>query len=306
MTPDDATLASRLAAALPTARWFGDKAARIEGITLHERIALPTDAAAAPRTELALADVRLAGRAAAARYVTIVAPDGGDAAATPEAARGLLGTVLDGATLAGRHGRFVGHPAGRTEAHSGRAHDHLPSAAVTVSPIGTDASNTSLVVHAPAASWVIKLFRRCREGIQPEVELGELFAATSWPGTPRFHGWLGYEPAREGDANSTTAEPTAIATVHEFTPGCVTAWDRLVRLLSAAAADGDWLAGPVDKEVLGIVAALGRTTAEMHRELASRPDLPTFAPEPATAAGRQAAAMRMRTHAAGVLATIES
>ncbi|MFM9197164.1 MAG: hypothetical protein ACKOWG_15750, partial [Planctomycetia bacterium] len=109
MTPDDATLASRLAAALPTARWFGDKAARIGGITLHERLALPTDAAAAsPRTELALADVRLAGQATAARYVAIVAPDGDDAAATPAAAGGLLGTVLAGATLAGRHGTFIG------------------------------------------------------------------------------------------------------------------------------------------------------------------------------------------------------
>jgi trehalose synthase-fused probable maltokinase len=301
MTPDDATLASRLAATLPTARWFGDKAERIEGVTLHERRVLPTAATAAePPAELALADVRLAGQATAARYVAIVAPDGGDAAATPQAARGLLGTVLTGVTLAGRHGAFIGRPAGRREG------DHLPPAAVTVSPIGSDASNTSLVIHAPAASWVIKLFRRCREGIQPEVELGEFFAATSWPGTPRFCGWLGYEPAREGGATGTAAAPTAIATVHEFTPACVTAWERLVTLLSAAAPGGDWLAGPAGKEVVGIVTALGRTTAEMHRELASRPDLPAFAPEPATAAWRQAAAVRMREHAAGVCTSITS
>ena len=289
MTLDDTTIASRLTASLPTTRWFADKAARIAAVTLHDRISLPGDAT----VELALADVRLTGHDAPARYALVVGPDGVDAAATPASARGLLDIMLAGATLAGRDGRFIGHRTGHVTA----AACLVPDGEVTVSPLGGDASNTSLVVRSPAANWIIKLFRRCRTGIQPEVEVGDFFAAASWHGTPRLCGWLEYAAA---DASA------AIATVHEFAPGCTTGWDRLVGLLTVAAGKSDGLAGAAGDTALALVAALGRTTGEMHRALASRPDLPAFAPEPVSAAGRQATAARMRGHAEQVFALIAS
>ena len=289
MTLDDTTIASRLTASLPTTRWFADKAARIAAVTLHDRISLPGDAT----VELALADVRLTGHDAPARYALVVGPDGVDAAATPASARGLLDIMLAGATLAGRDGRFIGHRTGHVTA----AACLVPDGEVTVSPLGGDASNTSLVVRSPAANWIIKLFRRCRTGIQPEVEVGDFFAAASWHGTPRLCGWLEYAAA---DASA------AIATVHEFALGCTTGWDRLVGLLTVAAGKSDGLAGAAGDTALALVAALGRTTGEMHRALASRPDLPAFAPEPVSAAGRQATAARMRGHAEQVFALIAS
>ena len=289
MTLEDATIASRLTASLPTTRWFADKAARIAAVTLHDRISLPGDAT----VELALADVRLTGHDAPARYALVVGPDGVDAAATPASARGLLDIMLAGATLAGRDGRFIGHRTGHVTA----AACLVPDGEVTVSPLGGDASNTSLVVRSPAANWIIKLFRRCRTGIQPEVEVGDFFAAASWHGTPRLCGWLEYAAA---DASA------AIATVHEFALGCTTGWDRLVGLLTVAAGKSDGLAGAAGDTALALVAALGRTTGEMHRALASRPDLPAFAPEPVSAAGRQATAARMRGHAEQVFALIAS
>ncbi|MFM8434029.1 MAG: phosphotransferase, partial [Planctomycetia bacterium] len=57
---------------------------------------------------------------------------------------------------------------------------------------------------------------------------------------------------------------------------------------------------------LGITAALGRTTAKMHRSLASRPDLAAFAPEHASAADRQAEAERMLAHATHVFSLAEA
>ena len=294
MTPDDATIASRLAASLPRTRWFADKVTSIAGVTLHERVPLPQDVAA----EVALADVHLAERdpsSQSPRYVVMIDADGDDAAATPAAARWLLDLVLSGGSLSGRRGRFVGHPTG----HAGRVSSVAPTGPVTVSPIGGDASNTSLVVRCGSIGWVIKLFRRCRAGIQPEVEIGDFFAAASpWQDTPRLCGWLEYVPA---DGARDTAS-TAIATVHEFAPGHTTGWDRLVSLLTA----GDGLVGRSGDEVFAIVAALGRVTARMHRAFSSRSDIPAFAPEPATAAGRQAAAQRMSGHAKGVFALIES
>jgi maltose alpha-D-glucosyltransferase/alpha-amylase len=174
-----------------------------------------------------------------------------------------------------------------------------PTGPITVSPIGGDASNTSIVVRSGSTGWIIKLFRRCRAGIQPEVEIGEFLATASpWQDTPRLCGWLEYVPADDQLA----ASSTAIATVHEFAPGYTTGWDRLVGLLTA----GDGLAGHSGDEVLAIVADLGRATARMHRAFSARPDIPAFAPESATPVGRQAAALRMSEHAQGVFALIES
>ena len=294
MTCSDATLASRLGTSLPRMRWFAAKGAGIAGVSLHDRASLPQET----DFEIALADVQLAGHdpsSQSPQYVVIIDAAGDDAAATPAAARWLLDLMLSGGSLSGRRGRFVGHTTG----HAGRVSSVAPTGPVTVSPIGGDASNTSLVVRCGSISWVIKLFRRCRAGIQPEVEIGEFFAAASpWQDTPRLCGWLEYVPADDERA----AETTAIATVHEFAPGSTTGWDRLVALLTA----GDGLTGSSGDEVFAIVAALGRATARMHRAFSARPDIPAFAPEPATPAGRQAAATRMSRHADGVFALIES
>jgi maltose alpha-D-glucosyltransferase / alpha-amylase len=294
MTCSAATLVSRLGTSLPRMRWFADKGAGIAGVSLHDRASLPQET----DFEIALADVQLAGHdpsSQSPRYVAMIDAAGDDAAATPAAARWLLDLVLSGGSLSGHRGRFVGHPMGRAE----RVSSVAPTGPVTVSPIGGDASNTSLVVRSGSIGWVIKLFRRCRAGIQPEVEIGEFFAAASpWQDTPRLCGWLEYVPADDEHA----AETTAIATVHEFAQGHATGWDRLVALLTA----GDGLTGSSGDEVFAIVAALGRTTARMHRAFSARPDIPAFAPEPATSARRQAAATRMSRHAEGVFALIES
>ncbi|MFO0423389.1 MAG: phosphotransferase, partial [Planctomycetia bacterium] len=61
------------------------------------------------------------------------------------------------------------------------------------------------------------------------------------------------------------------------------------------------LAGTHREKTLGIVAALGRTTAGMHRALGARTDREAFAPQPATAASRGAQAARMTAHARQVL-----
>jgi predicted trehalose synthase len=300
MTLDDATIASHLAQLLPAARWFADKSATIERTTVHERFTLAADAP----VELMLADVRLAGLDASPRYVVISDAAGDDATATPAAARWLVEMVLSGGSLAGRHGALVGHSIG---GRAGRAGAVAPTDSLThsmtVMPIGGDASNTSFVVQSGATAWIVKLIRRCRTGIQPEVELGDFFAAASpWSGTPRLCGWLEYLPA---DSPSVPAS-IALATVHEFAPGYTTGWDRLVGLLAESHTADDRLSGPRGDEVLTIVAAIGRATGRMHRALAARPDIPAFAPEPMTPASGQVTAIGMAAHAAQVFSSIES
>ncbi len=296
MTLDDATIASRLAQLLPAARWFADKAATIERTTVHERFTMAADGS----VELMLADVRLAGSDASPRYVVISDAAGDDAAATLAAARSLVEMVLTGGSLTGRHGALVGHSIG---GRAGGAGAVAPTDSLTVLPIGGDASNTSFVVRSGSTAWIVKLIRRCRTGTQPEVELGEFFAAASpWSGTPRLCGWLEYVPADSPFA----AASTALATVHEFAPGYTTGWDKLVGLLTDSQTAEDRLSCSHGDEVLEIVAAIGRATGQMHQALAARPDIPAFAPEAMTPASGQVTAMGMAAHAEQVFSLIES
>ena len=292
MTLPDAAIASRLADSLPSARWFAEKATRIRAVEIVDRIGLEDDARDGGRgTELflTLADVRSGAARSASRYAVVLDADGRDVAATPEVAIRLVRLVLAARSLPGRTGRLVGHVVGAAPAGDA-------AWPLTASPLGGDASNTSFVVRGGTAGWVVKLLRRSRAGIQPEVEIGRFLAdAAPWPETPRLCGWLDYE-ATGGDA-------TTLATVHEYAPDRAPAWDVLVGLLTEhAVATG----GEDVEPILPIVDALGGTTARMHRALASRPDVPAFAPAPATVAGRRAMAEHMADHARHVAATIES
>jgi trehalose synthase-fused probable maltokinase len=263
------TIPDRIAAWLPTARWFAAKGNAIAAVAVADQAELPGG------ITLAIVEVASAG-GERSRYAVPVDREGRDAALTPAFAGWLVETALGAGAKTTARGAFEGHAA-----HSSALRGFQTPA---VAPLGGDASNTSMLVRTSGAAYAVKLLRRCREGIQPEVEIGEfLVECAPWDGTPRLRGWLEHR----GDGAA-----TAIATVHDFAPGCTSAWDRLVALCGAGG-----LAGPHREKILGIVAALGRATAGMHRALGSRTDRAAFAPEPATAAGRSAAAARMAGHA---------
>jgi trehalose synthase-fused probable maltokinase len=214
------------------------------------------------------------------RFAVPIDPrDGADAAATPAFAGWLVEQIAHGRTTATRGGTCVGHSAGAALASLGGR----PAVAV----VGGDASNTSVRVGSGANAVIVKLIRRCRSGVQPEVEVGAFLAAQGWTGTSAFRGWLEYRDAAGGS--------TAIATVHDFLPGRTTAWEFLLGLLTAGG-----LAGPHRGRIVDIAAALGTTTARMHSALASG-DGGTFAPQPAGASERAEAAAALAEHAACVL-----
>ena len=267
-------LPQAIASWLPQARWCaGGAAAEL----------ILADACHADGVTLALVDAPSPAGGEPVRYVVPVTNDtGADAACTPAFARWLVDVVKTGRTVPGIHGTFVGHPLGH-QAPS-------PAAPVDVVPLGADASNTSCLVRTPSGGCVTKLLRRCRAGIQPEVEIGAFFATWSpFAATPRLRGWLEYRPAGGGPT-------TALATIHDHLPGCESAWDVLGRML----ADGG-LDGPHRDRTVALVAAIGRATAAMHVALAARPDVPAFAPRDVTPADRAAAAADLVAHATEVL-----
>ena len=265
-----APLVAAIAERLPQARWFAGKAQGIDAVSLVDGIPLP-DAAT-------LTIVEVASGGESARYVMPVDASAADVATTPAFARWLIDTVWAGATQAGGHGRVVGHAVGPLPQLS------AGSPAVTI--IGPDASNTSCRVTVGDATFAVKLVRRCRPGIQPEVEVGAFVAEqTSWRGTPRLCGWLDYEPADDGSA-------TTLVTIHEFATVCDAAWDRMLGLVRAD--------GSASPRLLTIVDALAGVTADMHAAIASRSDAAAFAPVFPSAADRQTQAHGLAAHADAV------
>lgn len=284
MTLTDDALAARIAAALPGARWFAGKGGAIDGVAIQERLPLAGPGGVA----IVLADVHRPG-GACDRYVMPLDAAGADAAATPECVTWLLATMLSGSTTAGRAGRFAGHAVNAGPSRTGDLHPAVAAPAtpegLVVASIGGDASNTSLVVTHGGRSQLVKLVRRCRPGVHPEVEVGAFFAEQSpWDAAPRLRGWLDHDGR-------------VIATVHDFLPGCISAWDRLCGLLADPAAGAG---------LDNLVATLGRTTGRMHVALAARPDLPAFAAEVPLASARSMRAARLAAHAEQVFARIRS
>jgi len=291
---------------LPRARWFAAKAADIERIDLADAVDLDGG------VTVLLLDV--AAGSTTDRYVVPVhTADGSDAAASPACAGWLVHTALGGRTSTGRSGRFVGHAV-----RPGGLPPPADVAPEAVLPLGIDATNTSLQVRLPEGRWLaVKLLRRCRPGVQPEVEVGAFLArdaaAAPWDGTPALRGWVGHAPSSDDGPTS------ALATVHDFLPDCRGAWELLLARETSGgphagpAADGRGL-GAVDEVVDGVdrvddvdrvdsvVEEIGRLTGRLHAALASRGDLPDFAPEQATASQRRHAAMAMAGHARRVLA----
>jgi maltokinase len=283
MTLGDDALAARITATLPEARWFAGKGEGIAGVTIHERLPLPGPGGGS----LVLADVHGRAGGPSDRYVLPVDAAGTDAAAAPECVAWLLDMIFAGSTAPGRAGRFAGHAVGAGPARTDGLSPAAPSTAdgLRIAPIGGDASNTSLIVTRGGKALLVKLVRRCRPGLHPEVEVGEFFAGKSpFDDTPQLRGWLDHDGR-------------VIATVHDFLPGCTSAWERLCGLLADAAPGAC---------IEALVATLGRTTGRMHAALAARPDVPAFAAEVPSAADRKTSATRLEAHAEQVFARIRA
>jgi len=154
----------------------------------------------------------------------------------------------------------------------------VPDKIENVRAVDTEQSNTSVLV---GSDCVVKLFRRLESGINPEIEVGRfLTEIVPFANTPAMLGAVELvgDQARH-----------AVAVVHQFVENQGDAWtvtngylDRYVeeeRLLPTEPTE------ETDEQVayLARIRQAGVRIAEMQLALASRDDIPDFAPEPITA-----------------------
>ena len=194
-----------------------------------------------------------------------------DATTDPRFIAFMLESLRASATIATNHGCIEFKPTSELS-------QTAPTAMNDVHAVDAEQSNTTVVVETDC---VVKLFRRLEPGINPEIEVGHFLTDTV-----RFS----HAPPLLGSVELVENGITsAIAVVHGFVQNQGDAWtvtgaylDRFVeeqRLLTAEAA------GESDEQAayLRRVHQVGRRVAELQLALASRDDLPDFAPEPITA-----------------------
>jgi maltose alpha-D-glucosyltransferase/alpha-amylase len=194
-----------------------------------------------------------------------------DATADPRFIAFLLDNLRASATIDSDQGRIEFKPTSALPKND-------PTAMDDVHAVDTEQSNTTVVVETDC---VVKLFRRLDQGVNPEIEIGRFLTETvEFSHMPPLLGSV------ELMANGV---PSAIAVVHGFVQNQGDAWtvtgaylDRFVeeqRLLTAEAA------GESDEQAAYLRRAqhVGTRVAELQLALASRDDLPDFAPEPITA-----------------------
>ena len=137
-------------------------------------------------------------------------------------------------------------------------------------PIPGEQSNASIVF---GDTVVLKVYRRLREGVQPEVEVARFLTEVGFEHTPALLGSAELRP--EG------GEPTSLACAFAFLRNQGDAWsyltDALVRDLEEAGLSDEETEFPF---ALDLGTLLGRRTAGLHRALAAPTDEPAFAAEP--------------------------
>jgi maltose alpha-D-glucosyltransferase/alpha-amylase len=292
-------------------RWFGGKARTITSLQATENVALSDGshvvfvkieyADGEPETyllPLAIMQARRANEQESASLPTLVARlDDGYLLYEPvtdaKFAGALLETIARRRALKGEHGAMAGTPA--------RAFRELRGTApLTAQTLKSEQSNSAFLF---GDRFFMKLFRRLQPGVNTDLEVTRfLNEETSFTGAPRLAGTLEYET--EG-----AVEPTTLAILQSYVENTGDAWsytvDAIGRFFDAVLGDPastERLSGATPMESLLVLAAkpapdlvqqtighylgdagiLGRRTAQMHLALASRDDIPAFAPEPIT------------------------
>jgi predicted trehalose synthase len=273
-----------LAAWLAGQRWFAAKTRRIVEAAVDDlvplgeaRIAIVTARLDDGSTDRYV--IPLGGGDGVARGGEVVAAATGsgdavaDATDTQEFPRALLALIGRAGRVAGERGEVVGRS---TSAFPAELPDPL-----VVRKLGGEQSNTSVTL---GGRLILKLYRRLREGINPDQELTRfLTEETPFRHTPRLAGWAEY---RAGESCAT------LAVVQELVTGARDGWEWMLEELAALyrraresgrdpdAAAVAGLAGPT----LPALRRLGELTAELHLAFASAGPDPALAPEPISAA----------------------
>lgn len=142
---------------------------------------------------------------------------------------------------------------------------------ITPRPVTTEQTNSSIIY---GDTFVLKILRQLDEGLSPDVEMGEFLTVAGYEHAPALAGTIVVERAGR--------QPATLGVLHRFTANQGDAWsftlDELRGHLKARSSE----------PYVALAELLGRRVGQMHTALASRADIPAFAPEPISRERRRA------------------
>jgi trehalose synthase-fused probable maltokinase len=149
-------------------------------------------------------------------------------------------------------------------------HDFTGLSVETVARVSrAEQSNSSIVLGDKV---IVKLFRKLRSGVNPDVEMGRFLTEhTQFEVTPATLGE--FRILLHGD------EPTSFGVVQEYVHSVADGWEYVLSKITGMNND-DLTRDRVHQSWLADAKALGETTAELHLELAEQSSNRDFAPEP--------------------------
>jgi maltokinase len=248
----------RLASWLADRRWFGDKTRSLTGAERVFHAEIDADGA-----KVGVDIVRLSfasGQAADYLLITDERDADIDGVESDAVRAWLMESFRSARSIEGEEGvelRFRLEDAGKA------AVVHVEDSRV----FRGEQSNTSIVYGEHA---ILKLFRKLREGVNPEVEIGGFLTRhTPFDAFPRLYGAI---ELRDGD------RLTTLGALQEFVPSVGDAWSWITERVSDP---------ETRPETTEAAAQLGARTGELHRALAMGTE-EAFAPELASGAYAQA------------------
>ena len=209
----------------------------------------------------------------------------------------------------GEEGEFLATPT-RVFSQLRGAHD----SSLEPSILQAEQSNTSVIY---GERFILKLFRRPTEGVNPDLELGRFLTERGFDHSPPVAGAVEYRKDRQ--------EPVTLAILHGFVPNEGDAWEYTLDVLGHYFEHA--MAGKAEKDIpvlpeghmldlaeeepppevfeiignyLESARLLGQRTAELHIALGSAPEDPVFCPEPFSKLYQRALYQSMRTLAGQV------
>jgi maltose alpha-D-glucosyltransferase/alpha-amylase len=147
----------------------------------------------------------------------------------------------------------------------------------------------------------LKVYRRLRQGLNPEVEMGRFLTEVSpFPQIVPLAGSITYRADADG-------EPTTLAVLQGYVPNQGDLWAFTLDLLGRLGDErvDEWHSDPAQLSYAALVDTLGQRIAELHRALAQPGGGDAFDPEPITGDDLSAWRAQIQDEARETLARLE-
>lgn len=264
---------------LPEKRWFSDKGREIAAVdVVDQAIVEEADGTVA----LVIARVTFTSGPDALYHLPVIVDGEGhvrDASEDPQRLRVLGDMLAHGHPVKGEHGIFHFSGPGLDPAH--------PPGLVSVSTIGAEQSNTSVVLDDAV---ILKFFRKVEPGPNPDLELSRLLTNEGFRFIPEQLGEIFYEssPDREVVPEEAKVPDIDLGMAQRFLSGARQGWDialdHLGHLFDQIHDEdvGEDIPALIEERaapLLNAIDQLGDVTAALHVTLAREELEPELRPE---------------------------